>query len=67
MNDDRPLEDNVESTTRTPRDIFHFTVTVAGIVLGIGGVITSSVAASVCALVMIFFGLAYFALNLAED
>lgn len=50
----------VESTTRGPKDYFHFGITVFGIILGIAGVITTSVAASVCALVLIALGIAFF-------
>ncbi len=58
----------VESSTRGPKDYFHFGLTFFGLILGIGGVVTTSVAASVCGLVMVLLGVAYFLVeNLRAD
>lgn len=50
----------VESTTRGPRDYFHFGVIFLGALIAISGVVTVSVRAAVCGLVLIAFGMAYF-------
>lgn len=50
----------VESTSRGPKDYFHFGITFFGIILGSGGVVTTSIAASVCGLAMVGLGVAYF-------
>jgi len=52
----------VESTTRGAKDYFHFGLTCFGVILGIAGVVTTSWHTTVCALVLIAFGLAYFAI-----
>ena len=58
----------VESTSRGLKDYFHFGVTFFGIILTIGGVVTTSIAASVCGLVLIALGMAYFLVeNLAGN
>lgn len=54
------MQSMVESTSRGPKDYFHFGVTFLGIILTAGGVITTSIAASVCGLVLIALGMAYF-------
>jgi hypothetical protein len=58
----------VESTSRRPTDYFHFGITFFGLIIGIGGVITVSIAASVCGLAMVALGVAYFLVeNLTAD
>jgi hypothetical protein len=53
---------SVESTDRVPLDYFSFGVTCLGVIIGISGVITTSLPAAICGLVLIAFGLAYFLL-----
>ena len=57
------MKPTVESTTRGPIDILHFGLIFFGIILGAGGIVTTSIAASVCALVLIGLGMAYFLVN----
>ena len=54
------MQPMVESTTRGPKDYFHFGITFFGIILAIGGVVTTSIAASVGGLLLIAMGMAYF-------
>jgi hypothetical protein len=51
---------SIESTSRGPTDCFHFAITCLGAIIGIAGVITTTMATSICGLVLIAFGLAYF-------
>jgi len=53
----------VQSTSRTPKDYFHFGLTALGAILAIAGVVILSLRTVICGLVLIVFGLAYFALE----
>ena len=53
----------VDSTNRTPKDYFHIALTSFGVVLGVAGIIIVSWRTVGCGLALIFFGLAYFALE----
>jgi hypothetical protein len=57
------MQSTVESTTRGPIDFFHFGLIFFAIILGAAGIVTTSIAASVSALVLVLFGLAYFIVN----
>jgi len=62
------MQSMVESTTRGPKDYLHFALTFFGLIIGIGGVVTVSIAASVCGLVLVTLGVAYFLVeNLTEN
>jgi hypothetical protein len=50
----------VESTTRDAKDCFHFAITFFGIIIAAAGVVTVSVGAAICGLILIAFGLTYF-------
>ena len=54
------MQSMVESTTRGPKDYFHFGITFFGIIIAAAGVITVSVAGAICGLVLIALGMAYF-------
>ncbi|HEY2083713.1 MAG TPA: hypothetical protein VGI88_13095 [Verrucomicrobiae bacterium] len=56
----------VESTDRRPTDYFHFGVTCLGVIIHVAGVVTTSLAAAICGLVLIAFGLAYFVMQDAD-
>ena len=51
---------DADSTERRPTDYFHFGVTFLGVIIGIAGVVTLTVATAICGLVLIAFGMAYF-------
>lgn len=53
----------IESTSRTPKDYFHFGLTGLGAILAMSGVVILSLRVVICGLVLIVFGLAYFALE----
>ena len=53
----------VESTDRRSKDFFHFGLTALGAVICAGGLIIVSWRTIVCGMVLIVFGLAYFALE----
>ena len=53
----------VESTNRRSKDYFHFGLTGLGIIFCLIGVVIVSWRAVACGLVLIAFGLAYFALE----
>lgn len=53
----------VESTNRRSKDYFHFELTSLGIVVSIIGVVMVSWRTAACGLVLIAFGLAYFAVE----
>lgn len=57
------MQSTVESTTRRPTDYFHFGAIFFGIILGAAGIVTTSVAVSLCALALIGLGMAYFLVN----
>lgn len=57
---------DVESTDRTLRDAFHFGLTGFGELVLTAGVVTTTLWAFICGLVLIFLGLAYFVLGLDE-
>jgi hypothetical protein len=50
----------VESTSRGPKDYFHFGVTFLGIIFVAGGVVTVSVRALILGLLLIALGMAFF-------
>jgi hypothetical protein len=54
------MQSVVESTSRGPKDYFHFGITFFGLIIGIGGVITVSITGTICGLVLVAFGMAYF-------
>jgi hypothetical protein len=53
----------VQSTGRTARDYFHFALTSLGTILALAGVVIVSWRTAICGLVIIVFGLAFFALE----
>ncbi|HZQ45431.1 MAG TPA: hypothetical protein VFC07_00345 [Verrucomicrobiae bacterium] len=50
-----------EFTTRTPLDYFHFALASLGLVVAASGVILSSAGVGLCGLVLVVWGLGYFA------
>jgi len=54
------MQSILESTTRRPKDYFHFGLTFFGLIIAAGGVITVSIAGAICGLVLIAMGMAYF-------
>jgi hypothetical protein len=57
------METSVESTSRGPKDYFHFGLTGLGIIVAVIGVVIVSLRTVACGLVLIAFGLAYFGLQ----
>ena len=57
------MDTSVESTERKSTDYFHFGVMFLGFLIGAAGVVTLSRGATLCGLVLIAFGLAYFLLE----
>lgn len=50
-------------STRGPLDNIHFTLAFVGFLLGVGGVVIASVPVATCGLMVLAWGLAYFAVN----
>ena len=50
----------VQSTTRGPKDYFHFGITFLGVIFVAGGIVTVSVRAVILGLVLIALGMAFF-------
>lgn len=50
----------VESTTRGPKDFFHFGITFLGILFAVAGVVMSSDQIAIAGLVLIAWGMAFF-------
>lgn len=50
-------------STRGPLDNIHFTLVFVGFLCGVGGVIIASVPVAICGLIVMAWGLAYFAAN----
>lgn len=50
-------------STRGPLDNIHFALAFVGFLVGVGGVIIASVFVAICGLMVLLWGLAYFAAN----
>ena len=61
------MQSMVESTRRRPTDYFHFGITFFGIIIAIGGVIATSIASTVCGLLLIALGMAYFLVEIFSE
>jgi hypothetical protein len=57
----------IESTSRGPKDYFHFGITFLGIIFVAGGVVTVSVRARILGLVLIALGMAYFLVHCRDE
>jgi hypothetical protein len=53
----------VDSTNRTPKDYFHFGLMALGEIFCAAGIVIVSWRTVVCGLVLLAFGMAYFALE----
>lgn len=61
------MNNSVESTSRGPVDAFHFAISCWGALIGIAGIITTTVPIAICGLVLVALGMAYFLVNSSED
>jgi hypothetical protein len=57
----------VESTSRGPKDYFHFGVTFLGIIFLVGGVVTVSVRVVILGLVLMALGMAFFLVHSRDE
>lgn len=54
------MQAEVESTTRGPKDFFHFGIIFLGVLFAISGVVITSIRIAILGLVLIAFGMAFF-------
>lgn len=61
------MTEKVESTTRGPKDYFHFGAIFLGTLIALAGVVTVSLRAAICGIVLVAFGMAYFLVTGRRD
>ena len=59
--------EEVESTTRRPKDFFHFGITFLGALFLISGVVITSVRIAILGLVLMALGIAYFLVHSGDE